>query len=75
MDNLARKVDLFAPIAVVVLLFGTATGNAIAILVMSTFMLALMVVLYKKQLGGGTLRLALVAAATAFVIGLVLAMR
>jgi hypothetical protein len=42
---------------------------------MSTIMLALMVVLYRKQLGGGALQTALVAAVTAAVIGLVLAVQ
>jgi hypothetical protein len=36
-------------------------------------MLALMVVFYRKQLGGGALLTALVAALTAIVVGLVLA--
>jgi hypothetical protein len=52
---------------------GTAHQSANAILVMSTIMLALMVVIYRKHLGVGALLTALVAALTAVVVGLVLA--
>ena len=69
------KDDLFAAIAVVILLIGTATGSANAILVMSTILLAVMVVFYRKQLGSGALLTALVAALTAVVVGLILAWR
>jgi len=70
-----RRDDLSAAVAVAILLLGTATGSANAILVMSTIMLALMVVLYRERLGGGALLTALVAALTAAAIGLVLAWR
>jgi hypothetical protein len=74
LDELTRKDDLFAAMAVILLLIGTATGSANAMLIMSTVLLLLMVVLYRKQLGSGVLLTATVAALTAFAIGLVLAL-
>jgi hypothetical protein len=74
LDELTRKDDLFAAMAVILLLIGTATGSAKAMLIMSTVLLLLMVVLYRKQLGSGVLLTATVAALTAFAIGLVLAL-
>ena len=79
-DNMAassRKDDLFATLAVVILLIGTATGSGIAMFVMSVITLALMVVFYRKEIRreeyrSGVLLLVLVAAVTAFVIGIVL---
>ena len=46
----SRKDDLFATLAVVILLIGTATGSAKAMIVMSSIALALMVVFNRKQL-------------------------
>jgi O-antigen ligase len=71
----SRRDDLFGAIAVIVLLIGTATGNAYALLGMSVAALMLMVVFGRKRLGRGALLAALVAAVTAAVIAIVLTIR
>jgi hypothetical protein len=71
----SRKDEMFSALVVALLLISTASGSAIALLVMSTIMLALMTVFYRKELSGGPLLTAVVAAITAFAIGLVISMR
>ena len=75
MPTESRKNDLFGAIAVIVLLVGTATGNAYALLGLSVAALVLMVVFGRKQLGRGALLAGLVAAVTAAVIAIVLTIR
>ena len=75
MSKESRRNDLLGAIAVVVLLIGTATGNAFAMLGMSMAALALIAMFYRKQMGSGAILVTLVAAVTATVIGTVMAMR
>ena len=75
MPTESRRDDLFSAITVIVLLLGTATGNAYALLGMSVVGIVLMVVFGRKRLGRGALLAALVAAVTAAVIATVLIMR
>ena len=62
-------------IGIIVLLIGAAIGNAYAMLAMSVTALVLLAVFYRRQIGGGPIMVALVAAVTAAVIGVVLALR
>ena len=71
----SRREDLFGAISVLVLLIGTATGNAMILLAMSLAALLLMVMFGRKRLGRGALLAALVAAVTAAVIAIVLSIR
>jgi hypothetical protein len=71
----SRRDTLLGAIAVIVLLIGTATGNAYAMLGLSVAALFLMAVFYRQQIGRGALLVALVAAVTAAVMGIVMAMR
>jgi hypothetical protein len=66
----SRKDTIAAAIGVLVLLLGTATGNAWAMLAMSVVALAVMVILYRRGPGRNTIRVILVAAATAFVVAI-----
>ena len=50
MAAFSRKDDLFASLAVVMLLIGTATGSAIAMILISVIAMALMVVFNHKEL-------------------------
>ena len=50
MAESSRKNDLFATLAVAILLIGTATGSGIAMFVLSATTLALMVVFNRKEL-------------------------
>ncbi len=70
-----RKDDFLGAIAVIVLLIGTATGNAYAMLGVSVAALALMAVFCRRRIGNGPLLVALVAAVTAAAIGIVMAIR
>jgi hypothetical protein len=67
MSNESRRDDLFGAIAVCTLLIGTATGNALAMLVISAAALVAMAVFGRKRLTSG----ALVAAVTAAVLSVV----
>ncbi|MHC4538148.1 MAG: hypothetical protein ACYTEK_12015 [Planctomycetota bacterium] len=69
-----RRDDLFGVIGVSVLLIGTATGNAYAMLILSVATLVLMAVFGRKRLSPGVLLVALVAAFTAAVIAIVIQM-
>ncbi len=64
----SRKDSIVTAIGVLVLLLGTATGNAWVMLAMSVVALAVMAVLYRRGPGRNTIRVILVAAATAFVV-------
>jgi NAD/NADP transhydrogenase beta subunit len=75
MSTESRKDDWLGTIAVVVLLIGTATGNAYGMLGMSVAALALIALFYRKQMGSGAILVTLVAAVTATVIGTVMAKR
>lgn len=71
----SRRDDIVGAIAVIVLLIGTATGNAFALLAMSVAALILLTAFYRRQVGAGPILVALVAAVAAAVIGLVVAVR
>jgi hypothetical protein len=66
----SRKDSIIAVIGVLVLLIGTATGNAWAMLAMSVVALVVMAVLYRRGLGRNMIRAIIVAAATAFVVAI-----
>jgi len=74
MDTHSRKDDVFGSLSALVLLIGTATGSAKAIMILSGIVLVLMVLIGRTRIGRGALLAALVAAVTAFVIGAVLAL-
>ena len=75
MPAASRKDDLLGAIAVIVLLIGTATGNAYAMLGMSVAALVLIALFCRRRIGSGALLVALVAALTAAAIGIVMATR
>lgn len=75
MPTNSRKDDLLGAIAVIVLLIGTATGNAYTMLGMSVAALTVLAVFCRRQIGSGAILVALVAAVTATVIGIVMAVR
>jgi hypothetical protein len=75
MPSDARRDDLLGAIAVIVLLIGTATGNAYAMLGMSVVALVLIAIFYGRRIGSGAILVAAVAAVTAAVIGVVMATR
>jgi len=58
-----------------VLLIGTATGNAYVMLGMSLTAFFALTVFYRRKIGRGPILVALVAAVTATVIGIVVALR
>jgi hypothetical protein len=66
----SRRDSIAAAIGVLVLLIGTATGNAYAMLAMSVVALAVMVVLYRRGLSRNMIRAIIVAAATAIVVAI-----
>jgi hypothetical protein len=53
MPSDARRDDLLGAIAVIVLLIGTATGNAHAMLGMSVVALVLIAIFYGRRIGSG----------------------
>src|SRR5262245_37812555 len=71
----SRSDEMLGAIAVIILLIGTATGSAYAMLGMSATALALLAVFYRRQIGSGAILVAFVAAITALVIGIVAAIR
>ena len=75
MDTASRRDDMLGAIGVIVLLIGTATGNAYAMLGLSVTALSLLTVFHRRQIGRGALLVAFVAAVTAAVIGIVVAAR
>ena len=70
-----RRDGLLGVIAVIVLLLGTATGNAYAMLGMSVAAFVLMMVFCRQRIGSGALLVANVAAVTAAAIGIFMAVR
>jgi hypothetical protein len=75
MTSESRKDDLIGAVAVIVLLIGTSTGNAYAMLGMSVATLFLIAMFRQKQLVGGGLMVALAAAVTAALLGVVIVMQ
>jgi hypothetical protein len=75
MPTTSRTDDILGAFAVAVLLIGTATGNAYAMLGLSVLALLLMVVFCRRRIGSGAILVALVAAATAAAIGIVMAIQ
>ncbi len=71
----SRKDDVIAAVGVLVLLIGTAAGNAYVLLGLSIGALVLMVAFGGRRLGRGALLVGFVAALTAALIGFVMAMR
>ena len=71
----SRRDDMLGAIGVIVLLIGTATGNAYAMLGMSVTALILLAAFSRRRIGGGALFVAFVAAVTAAGIGIVVALR
>ena len=71
----SRRDDLVGAIAVIVLLIGTAIGSAYVMLGMSVTTLILLAVFYRLQLGSGALLVAFLAAVTAALIAIVVALR
>lgn len=66
----SRKDSIVAAVGVLVLLIGTATGNAYVMLVMSVVALAVMVILYRRGLTRNMVHAIIVAAATAMVLAI-----
>lgn len=69
----SRRDDILAVIAVIILLIGTALGNAYAMLGMSVTALILLAVFYRQRLGSGVILVSFAAAITAALIGIVVA--
>lgn len=63
-----KKDEIFSAIAVAVLLIGTAAGNAIVLLVLSAFALAIGLVFFRPRIGNAPLRIMTVAAVTGIII-------
>jgi hypothetical protein len=75
MSTDSRRDDILAAIAVIILLIGTATGSAYAILGMSVTALVLLPLFYRRRIGSSAMLAAFIAAVTATVIGIVVATR
>jgi predicted membrane-bound mannosyltransferase len=75
MNIASHKDELFSALSVVLLLIGTATGSARAMLAMSAISLTLMAVFYRTQMKSGALFVAAAAAVTAMVVALVIMAR
>lgn len=75
MPTSSRRDDVVGAIAVIVLLFGTATGSAIVLLGMSVTALVLLALFYRKHIGTGAILAALMAALTAAIIGIIVSTR
>ena len=69
----SRRDDVLGAIGVIILLIGTASGNAYAMLGMSVTAIILLAVFHRREIGSGALLVAFVAAVTAAVIGIVVA--
>ena len=67
-----QRDGIVTAIAVLVLVIGTATGNAYAMLAMAVAGLALSVVLYRRHFTGRTALVVLTAAVVAFAAGIAL---
>jgi hypothetical protein len=66
-----RRDDMLGAIGVVILLIGTATGNAYVMLGLSLTALLLLTLFYRQRIGTGAILAAFVAAVTAMIIGVV----
>jgi len=75
MKTLSRQDEIFSALGVVLLLIGTASNNAMVMMVLSAILLSLMVVFHRAKLNRGALLVTLVAALTALVIALVFMFR
>jgi len=71
----SQRDDIVGTIGVMVVLIGTATGNAYVMLGLSVTAFLALTVFYRRKLGRGSILVALVAAGTAAVIGIVVALR
>lgn len=71
----SRSDDLLGAIAVIVLLIGTATGNAYAMLGMSVVAMVLIALFGRRRVGTGSLLVAMVAAFTATAIAIAISLR
>jgi hypothetical protein len=69
----SRKDGIVTAIGVLVLLLGTATGNAIAMLVMSIVGLAVITIFYRQSFGRIALLVMLVGACTAAAVAVLIA--
>ena len=72
-----NKDNLFAAIAVAVLLIGTASGNALIILALSAVLLLIGLLFFRPRMSSGPLRVVLVAAVVGIAVaaGLVFVLR
>jgi len=66
----SRTDSIAAAIGVLVLLIGTATGNAWAMLAMAVVALAALAVMYRRGIGRNIVRAMILAAATAIVVAI-----
>jgi len=66
----SRTDSIAAAIGVLVLLIGTATGNAWAMLTMAVVALAALAVMYRRGIGRNLVRAMILAAATAIVVAI-----
>jgi hypothetical protein len=66
----SRRDEVLGAIGVIILLIGTATGNAFAMLGISVAALTLLAVFCRRKIGSGSLLVAFVAAVTAALIGI-----
>lgn len=69
----SRKGGLVAAIGVFVLLLGTATGNAHAMLIMAMIALVVISIIYRQQLDRNALVATIVAAAVATAVAIAIA--
>jgi hypothetical protein len=75
MSTETRRDGLVVAISILVLVIGTATGNAYAMFGISLAALALVTIWYRKRIGGGAILITSLAAVTAMVIAFALTMR
>ena len=75
MSTDSRRDDIVGAVAVLILLIGTATGNAYALLGMSVTASVLLALFYRRHIGRGAVLVAFVAAVAAAVIGIVVSIR
>ena len=75
MPTNSQRDDIVGAIGVMVLLIETATGNAYVMLGLSLTAFIALTVFYGQKIGRGSILVALAAAGTAAVIGIVVALR
>jgi hypothetical protein len=66
-----RRDELYAIIVVASLLIGTATGNAMTMLVLSAIALSVGVVFFRPRMKNSAMRVMIVAAVTAIIVAVV----